>query len=89
MGSQHAIMVVPLTLTLPHAPPPGHTSHRSRYLLAIACVNMSRYSEAKEALLKMGDAEVGANTPANHQPATVSHHTSACAAVRNSCTCAS
>ncbi|GLI65921.1 hypothetical protein VaNZ11_009574 [Volvox africanus] len=36
----------------------GHNSQHSRYLLAICCLTMSRYPEAKDALLKMGEAEI-------------------------------
>ncbi|GFR53132.1 hypothetical protein Agub_g15849, partial [Astrephomene gubernaculifera] len=36
----------------------GHNSQRSRYLLAVCCLSMSRYPEAKDALLKMGEAEI-------------------------------
>eukprot|EP00198_Chlamydomonas_reinhardtii_P011747 XP_001701084.1 subunit of anaphase promoting complex [Chlamydomonas reinhardtii] len=36
----------------------GHNSRRSRYLLAVCCLGMGRYPEAKDALLRMGEAEI-------------------------------
>ncbi|PNH01735.1 Cell division cycle protein 27 B, partial [Tetrabaena socialis] len=36
----------------------GQNSQRSRYLLAVCCVSMGRYPEAKDALLRLGEAEI-------------------------------
>lgn len=58
--SQHWSRCAPTTRAArpsSHAPP-GQSSQRSRYLLAVACIQLSRYLEAREALLKMGEAEV-------------------------------